>query len=128
MTAASLRAELENSRAQNHRLTKQVRALETRLSKVEGARLVADELLPDAVIAELADRQLAERTAEVERQLFEARETARVATEELEAARTINRELMQRLNLATNVPSPDPDNSAGATPRRARTASQQRRP
>ena len=115
VTAASLRAELENSRAQNHRLTKQIRALEARLSKTEGARLVADELLPDAVIAELADRQLAERIAEVERQLFEARETARVATEELEAARIINRELMQRLNLGGHPSPADPADSSATT-------------
>lgn len=127
VTAASLRAELENSRAQNHRLTKQIRALESRLSKAEGARLVADQLLPDTVIAELADRQLAERIAEVERQLFEARETARVATEELEAARTINRELMQRLNLATRVPPDNPNSRGATTPRRGKSPSRHQR-
>ena len=61
VTGASLRAELENARAQNHRLTRQLRALENRLSKAEGAHLVADELLPDGVLTELADQQLASR-------------------------------------------------------------------
>lgn len=98
VSGASLRAELENARAQNQRLTRQLRAAESRLSKAEGARLVADELLPDGVIAELADRQLAGRVAELDRGLFEAREELRRTTEELEAARLINRELIQQAN------------------------------
>lgn len=115
VTGASLRAELENARAQNLRLTRQLRAAEDRLSKVEGARLVADELLPEGVLAELADRQLAGRVAELDQQLFETREDLRRTAEELEAARTINRELMQR----ANRPQPlDPPSSArrGARP------------
>ena len=98
VTGASLRADLENARAQNHRLSKQIRALENRLSQAEGARLVADELLPESVLAELADQQLAARVAELDQQLFEARENLRRTTEELEAARAINRELMQQAN------------------------------
>ncbi|MDQ6782195.1 MAG: DUF6262 family protein, partial [Actinomycetota bacterium] len=82
IAGASLRAELENARAANHRLSTQIRALEARLSKTEGARLVADELLPDTVLAEIADRHLAERLAEVDRQLFDAREQLRRTTEE----------------------------------------------
>ncbi len=115
VTAASLRAELENSRAHNHRLTKQVRALEHRLSKAEGARLVADELLPQGVIAELADRQLAERVAELEQQLFEAKENLRHTTEELEAARTINRELMQQANRPRMPPVTNPPHARPTT-------------
>jgi len=65
VTGASLRADLENARAQNHRLSKQIRALENRLSRAEGARLVADELLPEGVLAELADQRLAARLAEL---------------------------------------------------------------
>lgn len=107
VTGASLRADLENSRAQNHRLTKQLRALENRLSHVEGARLVADDLLPDNVLAELADQQLARRNIEVEQKLFETREQLRRTTEELDAARAINRELMQRAN--TNHPAATPN-------------------
>jgi len=98
VTAASLRAELENSRAQNQRLSKQVRALEARLSEAEGARLVADDLLPEGMLAELADQQLAQRNAVLEQQLFEAQEHLRRTAEELEAARAINRELMQQAN------------------------------
>lgn len=98
VTGASLRADLENSRAQNRRLAAQLRALENRLSQVEGARLVADDLLPDGMLAELADQQLARRVSELEQQLFETKEELRRAVEELEAARTINRELMQHAN------------------------------
>jgi chromosome segregation ATPase len=98
VTGASLRAELENSRAQNLRLTKQLRSLESRLSQVEGARLVADRVLPEGMLAELADQQLARRNAELEQQLFEAKEQLRRTGEELEAARAINRELMQHAN------------------------------
>lgn len=98
VTAASLRAELENSRAQNRRLTKQLRALENRLSQAEGARLVADDLLPEEMLAEIADQQLARRVSTLGQQLFEAKEELRRTTEELEAARAINRELMQQTN------------------------------
>ena len=103
VTAASLRAELENSRAQAQRLGKQVHALEARLSQAEGARLVGDDLLPEGMLAELADRQLAQRNAALEQELFEAREQLRETTEELEAARAINRELMQQANRPRRV-------------------------
>jgi chromosome segregation ATPase len=108
VTGASLRAELENAKAQNHRLYKQIKALETRLSKAEGARLIADELLPEGVIAELADQQLTARVAELDQQLFEARERLRHTAEELEAARAINRELMQQVNSLRPAPGGPP--------------------
>lgn len=111
VTAASLRAELANSRAQNHRLNNQLRALENRLSHAEGARLVADNLLPDSMIAELADRQLAQRNTELEQQLIDAQDELRRTTEELDAARSINRELMQR----ANRPAPDTRSPAPRT-------------
>jgi len=104
VTGASLRADLENLRAHNHRLTKQLRALENRLSQTEGARLLADNILPDNALAELADQQLARRNAELDQQLFETRERLRRTVEELEAARAINRELMQH----ANRPAPKP--------------------
>ena len=98
VSGASLRAELENARAQNHRLSRQLRSLETRLSQTEGARLITDDLLPAQMVAELADHQLAQRNAELEARLFETTEKLRRTTEELEAARAINRELMQQAN------------------------------
>ena len=113
VSAASLRADLENSRAQAQRLARQVRALEARLSQLEGARLVADDLLPQGMLAELADQQLAQVNAVLEQQLFEAREGLRCTTEELEAARAINRELMQQANRARQAHGP-----AGSPPAR----------
>ncbi len=104
ITGASLRAELANSRAQNHRLNSRLRALENRLSQAEGARLVADNLLDDTIVAELADRQIAQRNAELEQQLFAVQEELRRSTEDLDAARAINRELMQRSNRPTPTP------------------------
>jgi chromosome segregation ATPase len=98
VTGASLRADLENNRAQNRRLQQQLRSLENRLSELEGARLVADELLPTDVVMQLADRQLAQRVTELERRLFETEEALRQATEELDAARAVNRQLMHRAN------------------------------
>jgi chromosome segregation ATPase len=98
VTGASLRADLENARAQNRRLNKQLRALENRLSRAEGERLVADELLSETMLAELADQQLARRLDKLEQQLFETKDAHRRTVEELEAARAINRELMQHAN------------------------------
>jgi len=104
VTGASLRADLENSRAEAQRLRRQLAAAESRLSRTEGARLLADDLLPDNLAAELADTRLAQRLADTEQQLFQARESLRVTTEELEAARAINRELMQRANRPAGGP------------------------
>lgn len=119
VTAASLRAELANTRAQNHRLNSQLRAVENRLHKQQGARLVADNLLPDAIIASLADQQLARRNVELEQQLFEAQEALLRTAEELDAARTINRELMQRANRpASDTGPPAPRTATNANRRR----------
>ena len=57
-----------------------------------------DDLLPDEMVAELAGSRLAQRASELEQQLFEAKDQLRRTTEELEAARSINRELMQQAN------------------------------
>lgn len=100
VTGASLRADLENARAQNRRLQDRLRAAEGRLSQLQGARLLSDEAFPEAMLTELADQALAKHNAELEGMVFELREELRHTTEELEAARTINRELMQRGNRA----------------------------
>lgn len=105
VSAASLRSELENARAQCQRLTHQVRMLEDRLSRAEGARLVADDLVPDAMVTELADCRLRERNTDLERQLFVAKDELRRTGEELEAARAINRELMQQANRLRSAPT-----------------------
>lgn len=104
VSAASLHVDLANSRAQNRRLTIQLRALEARLSHLEGAHLIADDLLPESMVAELADRQLSQRVTELEQQLFEAQEELRRTVEELEAARTLNRELIQQANRPRPAP------------------------
>ena len=109
------------ARAQNHRLNNQLRPLENRLSQAEGARLVADNLLPGTMVAELADRQLAQRNTELEQQLFEAKDHLRRTIEELEAARAINRELMQRANRpAVHTAAPNMTTSAPNNSRRNR--------
>jgi len=105
LSGASLRVDLENSRAQNHRLNTRLRALEKRLSQAEGARLLNDDLLPDDMVAEMADSQLAGRVTDLEQQLFEVKDQLCRTVEELEAARVINRELMQR----ANQPRPGPE-------------------
>ena len=117
LTGASLRADLENSRAHNHRLTIQLRALEKRLSQAEGTRLIADNALPGDIAAELADSHLAGRCADLEQQLFEAKDQLCLAIEELEAARTINRELMQRANRPTASITSDSSAPTPPTPK-----------
>ena len=117
VTGASLRADLENSRAQTRRLQQQLRNLENRLSHVEGARLVADDLPPSDVLTQLADQQLSQRVTELEQQLFETTEALRRTTEELEAARTINRELMHHTN-RTDPPAPQPASVTSSNPNR----------
>ena len=118
VTGASLRADLENGRAHNRRLQQRLRSLENRLSQLEGARLIADELLPADVVTQRADRQLAQRLAELEQRLFETEEVLRRTTEELDAARAINRQLMQQ----TNRP-PDDSNDPKRRVRRPTTPS-----
>jgi hypothetical protein len=104
VTGASLRADLENSRAQNRRLQQQLRALENRLSQLEGAQLLAGNVLPAEVVTQLADQQLARQVNDLQQQFFEATEALRRTTEELEAARAINRELMQQANRPRSAP------------------------
>jgi hypothetical protein len=98
VSGASLRADLENARAQSRRLQDRLRAAEGRLSQLQGARLPSDEGFPEAMLGELADQALAEHNSELEGTVFELKEELRRTVEELEAARTINRELMQRGN------------------------------
>jgi hypothetical protein len=97
VTGASLRADLENSRVANLRLQQRLRNLECRLSQLEGASLVGDDLLAGDVAADVA---------ELERQLFETAEALRRSHEELDAARAINRELMAQANRVESHGSP----------------------
>jgi chromosome segregation ATPase len=93
VTVASLRADLANAKAHNHRLRQQLRALEQRLSEALG-RDIADELepageRPDELRGQLQDAQA---------QLFELQEQLADAREELDAVREINRELLADRN------------------------------
>jgi chromosome segregation ATPase len=95
VTVASLRADLANIKAANQRLQKELAALRHRLGHTLGQEVLADiacdELTAVAAIA-------APRLAELEHAHFETQEALTQRTEELEAARQINRELLERLN------------------------------
>jgi predicted RNase H-like nuclease (RuvC/YqgF family) len=93
VTVASLRADLANAKAHNHRLRGQLRAVEQRLSEALG-RDVADELdagseRPYELRRELQDAQA---------QIFELTEALADAREELDAVREIDRELLADRN------------------------------
>ena len=60
------------------------------------------------MVAQLADQQLTARVTELGQQLFDARERLRHTAEELEAARAINRELMQEANRLRPAPGGPP--------------------
>lgn len=95
VTMASLRADLAKAKAANQRLHTELAALKRRLSCALGhdvrAEVAGDEQTAIAVLS-------APRVAELEHALFETQEALAQRTEELEAARRINRELLERLN------------------------------
>lgn len=93
VTVASLRADLANTKAHNHRLRQQVRALEQRLSEALG-RDIADELEP----ADERPEQLRSQLRDAHAQIFELTESLADAREELDAVREINRELLADRN------------------------------
>ncbi|WP_272477131.1 DUF6262 family protein [Baekduia alba] len=101
VSAASLRADLENHRALAHRQRRQIAALERRLSELLG-RQVSDQMpYSDPVAA--AEARLRERLQAAEQRAFELQESLATAHEELAAAREINRELSPR----TTDPAPE---------------------
>jgi hypothetical protein len=90
VTAASLRADLENARASNSRLRAQLTAAEARLAELLGAEAAADAgWIPPAV-----RRQLDEHTEQHQRDQARIRELE----EELEQVRRLNRELTAQVN------------------------------
>jgi chromosome segregation ATPase len=91
VTAASLRADLENAKARNRRLEADLTALRRRLGEVIGRDVLAE-------IGGAEGPDTASRVSQLEQTLSEAQEALARRTEELEAARQINRELMARLN------------------------------
>jgi regulator of replication initiation timing len=95
---ASLLADLANLRSHNDRLRRQVAKLERRLSEVLGEEVVRASGLglgqPDADEAE----QLRQRVARLGQETLDLRQQLVERTEELDAARMANRELMAKLN------------------------------
>ena len=90
-TAASLRADVENAKADKRRLEMELSALRRRLGELTGKEVLADvEKAPGAAANA--------RVAELEHVLFDVQEALARTTEELGAARQINRELMGRVN------------------------------
>lgn len=97
VTIASLRADAANLKAQNRRLREQLTALEQRLSTAIGTE-IANDLDPAAgQSAEQLDVELEASRARV----FELEEALADASEELEAVREINRELITAHNRST---------------------------
>lgn len=96
VTAASLRADLENAKARGHRMEAELASLRRRLGGVLGEQVLAEAGQLERVCSEHGAR-----IEQLEQSLFEAEETLARRTEELEAARQINRELMARLNRQT---------------------------
>jgi Family of unknown function (DUF6262) len=93
VTVASLRADLANAKAASHRLTTEHAALSRRLGQLLGQDALAglDPATSDTSAA-------SGRLSQLEQALFEAGEQLAQRTEELQAARQINRELISRLN------------------------------
>jgi len=87
----SMQTDLENQKAQNHRLRTQVRALERRLSELLGVAVVCEDqpARPEAGDA---------RAERLEQEVFELRDQVAGAETELAAVRQINRELTEALN------------------------------
>lgn len=86
VTVASLRADLANAKAASRRLTTEHAALSRRLGQDALAGL------------DPATSDTSGRLSQLEQALFEAGEQLAQRTEELQAARQINRELISRLN------------------------------
>lgn len=95
VTTASLRADLANTKAANQRLHAELSALRKRLGRHLGQDVLGEIVGDDnATISAV----VAPRVQELERQVFETQEQLAQRAEELEAARQINRELIEQLN------------------------------
>ncbi len=97
VTTASLRADLANYKSEIQRQRSEVATLRERLSEALGSSYVSE--LPEADrLGLLASHDAQERIAELEQEGFELREKVVAQSEELEAVRELNRELMANLN------------------------------
>ena len=99
VTGASLRADLENTKAQNRRLREQLAQLERRLGET-----VADEVRAEMTgrVTHVTDDSLRARVEALDDELHDVRVALARRTDELDAARQINRELMAKLNRETH--------------------------
>ena len=92
VTAASLRADLANARAANHRQHTELEALRRRLGQILGRQVLAD--LGDTPVTNPTDP----RIEQLDKTLSETKEQLAQCQQELAAARQINRELIARIN------------------------------
>lgn len=106
VTEQSLRVDLANAKEQVRRLTDEVRLLQERLARDLGARA---DVARGRIDSSFLD-QLEQRAAELgaENSLLQRRNAAlehekRDLTEDLQAARTMNRDLMAELNRTSNA-------------------------
>ena len=97
VSAASLRADLANANANatNHRLAIELASLRRRLGDQLGQEVLAELSGTDHASIPAA---MAPRLEQLEAALFAAQEELARRTEELDAARQINRELLGRVN------------------------------
>jgi chromosome segregation ATPase len=95
VSAASLRADYQNSRAENRRLRERIHVLETRLAEVLGAEVTAELAGQGALVNEKTLRQEIER---LQAKIGELTGELRHREQDLDGARRANRELMAQLN------------------------------
>jgi len=93
VTLASLRADLANAKATNHRLDTELVGLRRRLG-----RLLGHDALANLDHTTVDVHATSGRLAELEQSLFQAGEDLAQRSDELDAARQINRELLAKLN------------------------------
>jgi chromosome segregation ATPase len=101
VSRASLHADLVNAQERNGRLDARIRQLEKRLSQ-----LLGEQAWRESGLGAPADIDaLKRRISELEQQVADLAGQVEDRTDELQAARAANREMMTRLNTARRAPS-----------------------
>jgi hypothetical protein len=95
VTAASLRADVENTKAENQRLRERIRLLEVRLSEALGHEVAAELESKGVSIHAIPGR---DEMAILQAKIDELTGELRHRNEDLEGARQANRDLMAELN------------------------------